>query len=70
MSEASMKQNLRDKILEYGRLERVVGRETERYGEASYENVNASLEILGDITRDLDTALRLHPWFALEMNDE
>ena len=47
------KQNLRDRILEYGRIERVVGRETERYGEANYENVNASLEILEEITRDL-----------------
>ncbi len=47
------KQNLRDRILEYGRIERVVGCEIERYGEAHYENINAGLEVLEEITRDL-----------------
>jgi len=46
------KQNLRDRILEYGRIERVVGLEIERYGEANY-HINAGLEVLEEITKDL-----------------
>ena len=48
------KQNLRDKILEFGRLERIIGCEVERYGEANYENNNRCQEILEEISSDLN----------------
>ena len=45
------KQNLRDRILEYGRIEREVGREIGS-GDESAEIVNAGM-VLEEITRDL-----------------